>query len=131
MNTVAAVGANDREAICLGVLLDDVSQLTVLHTGLAWLRKKEGNSGKSKIRGWPNGGLTGLDGLLEALSGGVDELAALLVHVAHEVGLVEVRVVAVKVDADVDVDNIAVLEGPEVGNAVADDLVHGPRRKPQ
>src|SRR6478609_633808 len=52
-----------------------------------------------------------------------DEQAGLLVDVADEVGRVGVAVDAVDVGRDVDVDDVAVLERPRVGDAVADDLV--------
>ena len=67
--------------------------------------------------------LDGLDRPLERLAGALDEQAGLLVDVAGEERRVGVAVDAVEVRRDVDVDDVAVLEHPRVGDAVADHLV--------
>ena len=61
----------------------------------------------------------------EALERGLDQVVVLVRALADDERLVEVAVVAAVVDGDVDVDDVALLEGPQVGDAVADDLVHG------
>lgn len=67
-----------------------------------------------------------LDGLVEALASRLDHTNSIRVRlgsVADVVCLVEIAVVALVVERDVEVDDVAVEEYALVGNAVADDLV--------
>lgn len=102
-DAVAAVRADDAAVLCLGVLLDDVAKLANLDAGL-----------------------DGLDGLVQALAGGLDDAHVVRVGlgaVANVVGLVEIGVVALVVEGHVNVEDVAVEEDALVGNAVADDFV--------
>jgi hypothetical protein len=54
----------------------------------------------------------------------LDEVLASLVHLSHHKRLVEVPMPAVEVHRDVHVDDVPVLQGPSIRDAVADDLVH-------
>ena len=63
------------------------------------------------------------DAALERLAGALDQQPRLLVDVAGEEGRVGVAVHAVEERGDVDVDDVAGLDDPAVGDAVADHLV--------
>ena len=62
------------------------------------------------------------DGRRERLVRALHEPLAVLVHVTHEERLVQVGVVAAVVHGHVHVDDVAVLQGAQVGDAVADHL---------
>ena len=68
-------------------------------------------------------GLDGLDAVPHALFGDLDELTAGRVDVADEEGGVGVAVDPADERRDVDVEDVAVLQHPRVGDAVADHLV--------
>ena len=68
-------------------------------------------------------GLDGLDAVPHALLGDPHQLAADRVDVADEERGVGVAVDAADVGGDVEVEDVAVLQHPGVGDAVADDLV--------
>lgn len=100
-----AVRPDHAAVLLLRHLLDDVAELADQHTGLDCL-----------------------DRLVQALARCLDHAHVVRVRlgpVADVVRLVEVGVVALVVDGDVDVEDVAVEEEALVGNAVADDLVGG------
>ena len=117
VDTVAGVPADDRVALGLDNLLNLVANVAVGDAGLA-----DGN------------------GLLHGLLGRGDEVERLLVDVADGISSVQVAVEAVVdcsvrralgrsnfklTEGNVEVDNVAVLEGTLVRDTVADDLVDG------
>lgn len=65
------------------------------------------------------------DGLLETLSGVLDQAETVGINIADGDGLVQISVEAILVHSHIQVDNISVLEGAHVGNSVANDLVDG------
>ena len=65
------------------------------------------------------------DGSGEAVEGDADETAARLVDGAHAESLVHVAVEALVENGDIEIDDVAVLERPRVGYAVADDFING------
>jgi hypothetical protein len=72
-------------------------------------------------------GFDEFDRLFQAVAGGLDDAHAVrvLVGFADVVGFVQIAVEAAVVEGDVDVEDVAVLEGALVGDAVADDFVGG------
>ena len=71
----------------------------------------------------PRPGFHRLDAFLQALVRRHAQVLRRIVHVPDEHGLVEVTVVAVDVGGDVHVEDIPALQGPRVGDSVADDFV--------
>mmetsp|Transcript_13677 Transcript_13677/g.35380 ORF Transcript_13677/g.35380 Transcript_13677/m.35380 type:complete len:289 (+) Transcript_13677:3-869(+) len=101
-DAVAAVCLDDAHAGLVGVRADDLAHLAEAHARLDRLHA-----------------------LHQALVGHFDEVLGLLVHVADDIRLVQVAVVALKVGGHVHVDDVPVLQLALVGDAVADDFVHG------
>lgn len=104
VDAVATVGLDDAAVVALGDLLDRVAVVAEERAGL-----------------------DELDRLGEAVAGGLDDAhgVRVLVGFADVVGLVQVAVEAAVVEGDVDVEDVAVLEGALVGDTVADDFVDG------
>src|SRR5688572_15600634 len=97
---VAAEIADDAVAIGLGVGLDGVADVAEMGAG-------------------PGGG----DAADHAFVGHVDEAPRLYADVADQEHPAGVAVPAVEDDGDVDIDDVAVLQRPLAGDAVADDMV--------
>ncbi len=71
-------------------------------------------------------GLDQLDGLLEALAGGLDDANRIgvgLGSITNIVRLVQVAVVALMIERHIEVDNVAIEQDALIGYPVADDLV--------
>ena len=102
VDAVAAVSLHNATVVCFGDLFDRVAVVS-----------EEG------------AGLDELDRLFQAVAGGLDDAHAVgvLVGFADVVGFVQVAVEAAVVEGDVDVEDVAVLKGALVGDAVADDFV--------
>ena len=102
VDAVAAVGLDDAAVVALGDLLDRVAVVAEERAGL-----------------------DKLDRLGEAVARGLDDAhgVRVLVGFADVVGLVQVAVEAAVVEGDVDVEDVAVLKGALVGDAVADYFV--------
>mmetsp|Transcript_20646 Transcript_20646/g.62820 ORF Transcript_20646/g.62820 Transcript_20646/m.62820 type:complete len:250 (-) Transcript_20646:1121-1870(-) len=101
-DAVAAVAAHDAAAVLLRAARDGRPEVRVVRARPAHVH-----------------------GHLEALEGALHELAALLVHGAHEERLVQVRVEPADVHRHIDVDDVAVLQRALIGDAVADHLKGG------
>jgi len=67
----------------------------------------------------------GADALPEGFVGDADEVCGALINAAHGEGGVGVAVHTLEEEGDVDVEDVAVLEGAAVGDAVADDFIGG------
>jgi hypothetical protein len=104
VDAVAAVGLDNAAVVGFGDLFDRVA-----------------------IVAEERAGFYELDRFFEAVAGGLDDSHAVgvLVGFADVVGLVQVAVEAAVVEGDVDVEDVAVLEGALVGDAVADYFVGG------
>lgn len=103
VNAVTDVSPDDTGVLGLGVLLNRVAKVTVQRP---WLDE--------------------LDRLIKTLSSRLNDAHGVRVSlrpVAHVVRLIQVTVVALMVERDIQVDNVAVHEDALVGNTVADDLV--------
>ena len=103
VDAVATVCPDDAAVVLLGLLLDDVAELTYQNTRL-----------------------DRLDGFVQTLARGLHDphvLGVRLRLVTDIVCLVEIGVVALVVDGHVDVEDVAVDQEALVRNAVADDLV--------
>lgn len=103
VDAVAAVGADDAAVLLLGHLFDNVAKLADQGTGLDCL-----------------------DRLVQALAGGLDNADIVgvgLGSVTNVVRLVQVGVVALVVERDINVEDIAVEQDALIGDAVADDFV--------
>ena len=55
----------------------------------------------------------------------LDELLRRFADFADVKGFVQIAVVSIFVDADVDVDNVALFKGPSVWDSMTDDLIDG------
>jgi hypothetical protein len=87
-DSVTAVGPDDTAVLLLGVLLNDVSKLSDQNTGL-----------------------DGLDGLLQALAGSLDNTDGVGVGLgllANVVGLVEIGMISSVVERNIEVQDITV-----------------------
>lgn len=63
--------------------------------------------------------------MVQRLFGHLDQVAANVVHVADQKRFRAVAVEAIQIDGDVHVDDVAGCQRPIVGDAVANDVVHG------
>lgn len=104
VDTMAAIGRDDGAVVGFGVLFDGVADVA---EGEARLDRFDGEAG-AFARGFDEVDVCGVEG------GGADV-----------VGFVEVAVVAVVVEGDVEVDDVAVEEDAGVRDTVADDFVDG------
>lgn len=105
VDTVTAVALDYTAVPGLGVLLDHITRVAEQHARLHQL-----------------------DGLVQALTRRLNHAHRIRVGlglVTDIVGLVDVSVETVVVQRDINVDNVAVLEGSLVGDTVADNLVDG------
>lgn len=101
IDTVTAVGADNRAVPLFGELLDDVAGIAEEHAGL-----------------------DEFDGGVEAVAGSFDNADGGGGGRTDVVSFVEIAVEAAVVDGDVNVDNVAILEGSAVRDSVANDFVH-------
>jgi hypothetical protein len=100
---MATVCPDDAAVLRLGMLFDDVAELSNQHTGFY-----------------------GLDSLVQALSCRLNHAHAVGVRlgsVADVVRLVEIGMIALVVQGDINIEDISVEQDSLVGYAVADDLV--------
>lgn len=104
VNAVAAVSFHDAAVVGFGEFLDRVAVVAEERAGL-----------------------DEFDRFFQAVAGGFDDAHAVgvLRGAADVVGFVQVAVEAPVVEGYVDVEDVAVLEGALVGDAVADDFVDG------
>lgn len=105
VDAVADVCANHNAVLALGVLLDCVAEVA-----------EQGPR------------LDQLDGLLQTFAcrlGNAHGIRVSACLVADIVRLVQVAMIALMVESDIKVDNVAVLKWASIRNAVADDLVNG------
>eukprot|EP00232_Nephroselmis_pyriformis_P007739 CAMPEP_0182884724 /NCGR_PEP_ID=MMETSP0034_2-20130328/19169_1 /TAXON_ID=156128 /ORGANISM="Nephroselmis pyriformis, Strain CCMP717" /LENGTH=320 /DNA_ID=CAMNT_0025017943 /DNA_START=410 /DNA_END=1370 /DNA_ORIENTATION=+ len=100
-NAVPAVALNHAQPRVLGHLADGLPDVAEPHARAAHF-----------------------DALLQALVGAFNQVLGVVIHLPHHEGLVEVRVVAADHQRDVNVHDVPLLEGPLVGDTMADDLVH-------
>lgn len=107
VDAVAAVAPHHREAVSLGVLLDDVPQLSVANAGLHCGRggRQEVLTTDTASASEPNRfgshEPTGVDGLHQAFVRRLHQLLRSFLHLSHEEGFVQVAVETVVVDRDV------------------------------
>jgi hypothetical protein len=104
-NSMATVGSNNTAVLLLGVLLDNVAELSDQCTGLH-----------------------SLDGLVQALSRCFNHANSIRISlglVTNIVGLVQIGVVSLVVQRNINVEDIAVEENTLVWNAVTDYFVNG------
>ena len=102
-DTMPRVIAHDTCASALGEGLDDLADLCV------WLARA-----------------ADCDGGVKAVASGLDQIngiRVLLSLLSDRVRGIQVAVEALMVQGDVEVDNVAILERPLVGDTVADDLI--------
>lgn len=100
MDSMATVAAHHTKAVRRHILLNDIANLPITHT-------------------WSHN----LDGFGQGFIRDAHQFLVLLGDLANEECLVEVTMVAAMIDGHIYVTNIAILQWPLVGYAVADDLV--------
>lgn len=98
---MSTVAPHDGEALTLSVLLDHVAHVTVLDARFDALYR-----------------------FFQTFPSVVDQFARLFAGSAHEEGFVQVAMVVSMIDSDIDVDDVTVLQGSEVGNSVAYHLIY-------
>lgn len=105
IDAVTAITPDNAGVMCLSVLLNDVSRFSEEHSRL-----------------------DDSDGLVKTLScclNDADCIGIGLRLLADIICLVQVAVEALVVQSNIDIDDIAILQGALVGDTVADDLVNG------
>ena len=118
VHTVATVSADNGAIMRMGVGRDGVAKIAVGSAGLNCKMRKIVKMGDltGQVR-------THVDGALEAFTSGVEDVLGTRVDLADEIGFVEISVHAVQINRNVEVDDVALLQRTEIGDAVANSLV--------
>lgn len=121
VNTVPAECSHNREPILLCVVFNDLSKVSVSHTGFSYINSYSVYTRCIlEAQVFPH---THLNGHLQTFTSSINQLAALFVNIANEIRFVQVSVVSVQVAGHIEIDNIAILQWSLIWDTVTNDFV--------